>query len=64
MLINVTIQTFVFENELELSDKRWTDVKDEYQPTHNTPAHSLTRLFGSGHLLRTQRLILQDLQSP
>ncbi len=52
MLINVTIQTFVFENELELSDKRWTDVKDEYQPTHNTPAHSLRCLFGSSHLLR------------
>ena len=30
MLINVTIQTFMFENELELSDKPWTDVKDEY----------------------------------
>ena len=33
MLINVTIQTFMSENELELSDKRWTDVKDEYLPT-------------------------------
>ena len=51
MLINVTIQTFMFENELELSDKRWTDVKDEYQPTHNTPAHSQRRLFGSVRLL-------------
>ena len=30
-------------------------------PTHNTPANSQRRLFGSGHLLRTQRLILQDL---
>jgi hypothetical protein len=27
MLINVTIQTFLSENELELSEKRWTDVK-------------------------------------
>ena len=52
MLINVTIQTFVFENELELSDKRWTDVKDEYQPTYNTPAHSQRRLFGSLPLLQ------------
>ena len=33
MLINVTIQTFMSENELELSDKRWTDIKDEYLPT-------------------------------
>ena len=32
MLINVTIQTFLSENELELSDKRWTDVKNEYLP--------------------------------
>ncbi|MBL6840184.1 MAG: hypothetical protein ISQ82_05385 [Rhodobacteraceae bacterium] len=30
MLINVTIQTFLSENELELSVKRWTDVKNEY----------------------------------
>ena len=60
MLINVTIQTFVFENELELSDKRWTDVKDEYQPTHNTPAHSQRRLFGSGHLPRAQLLVMHE----
>ena len=51
MLINVTIQTFMSENELELSDKRWTDVKDEYLPTHNTPAHSQRRLFGLVRLL-------------
>ena len=37
MLINVTIQTFMSENELELSDKRWTDVKDEYLPTLYEP---------------------------
>jgi len=27
MLINVTIQTFLSENELEISEKQWTDVK-------------------------------------
>jgi DNA-binding transcriptional MerR regulator len=38
--------------------------KGNLTPTHNTPSHTQRRLFGSGHLLRTQRLILQDLQSP
>jgi hypothetical protein len=32
MLINITLQTFMSENDLELSDSRWTDVKDQYLP--------------------------------
>jgi hypothetical protein len=32
MLINITLQTFMSENDLELSDSRWTSVKDQYLP--------------------------------
>ena len=32
MLINITLQTFMSENDLELSDSRWTNVKDQYLP--------------------------------
>ena len=32
MLINITIQTFMSENELELSQSRWESSKDKYLP--------------------------------
>ena len=36
MLINITIQTFISQNELELSVSRWDQVKDEHMPKlHN-----------------------------
>ena len=32
MLINITIQTFISQNELELSVSRWDEIKYEYMP--------------------------------
>ena len=32
MLINITIQTFTSQNELELSVSRWDEIKHEYMP--------------------------------
>jgi hypothetical protein len=31
MLINITIQTFTSQNELELSVSRWDEIKHEYR---------------------------------
>ncbi len=32
MLMNITVQTFKTENELELSVSRWDSVKDQFMP--------------------------------
>ena len=48
MLINITIQTFKSENELELSLSKWDAVKDKFMPLfedRGLKRYSITRIW-------------------
>ena len=48
MLINITIQTFKTENELELSISKWDIVKEKYMPSFKDKGlvrYSITRIW-------------------
>ena len=60
MLINITIQTFKSENELELSLSKWDAVKDKFMPLfedRGLKRYSITRIWNKkeqyqlGHIL-------------
>ena len=59
MLVNITIQTFKTENELELSLSKWDSVKDKFMPLfkeRGLKRYSITRIlnkkeqFQLGHI--------------
>ena len=43
MLMNITVQTFKTENELELSVSRWDAVKDQFMPRFREAGVGVTR---------------------
>ena len=48
MLVNITIQTFKTENELELSLSKWDSVKDKFMPLfkeRGLKRYSITRIW-------------------
>ena len=48
MLINITIQTFKTENELELSLSKWDAVKEKFMPLfkdRGLKRYSITRIW-------------------
>lgn len=48
MLMNITVQTFKTENELELSVSRWDSVKDQFMPRFREAGltrYSCTRIW-------------------
>jgi hypothetical protein len=67
MLINITLQTFMSENDLELSDSRWPNVKDQYLPrlyNLDLERYTTTRIWNRADKFQLAHILNTEIKKP